>query len=468
MRKLVRGGGSRYRYDRGEARAVDLASELPDDAIRRALREAAGPDPRVWPRVTELRVSGHSLRDLTPLASLPSLQRLWLRAPSVTSLEPLGGLTALKELTLVDVPVAELAPLGALSRLERLRIERMPVDDVTPLAQLHRLTDLCLRRTGVSDLRPLTNLPRLRILELTDGTTLATLQPLEEMRALGYVNLAGTRVLRVGDLRRRRPGLHLDGLACAPTVRSATRGVLPLDARAAATEIAYAAERILRWPCRVTGLALRDGQAAPFQRNPWRLPAKTSLEHAVERLWGPFARRAPQFGALLERELAAIAQVSPLGGDEPVLVYVLDRRCACHPSRRVQVLMGRAPRASDRLGAGAFRLPLALRELYSVHGGLVTDDVELYGPDRLRSLSSSCRGRLQQFRRANRGQLPDQFRLFLVDGEGGKVFDLEHLDGRGDPLVRRWYVDTHEVAGQAPFWEWFEDHAPEQLLHQMI
>jgi hypothetical protein len=44
------------------------------------------------------------------------------------------------------------------------------------------------------------------------------------------------------------------------------------------------------------------------------------------------------------------------------------------------------------------------------------------------------------------------------------VLDLDRLDARHDPLVRRWYPETSEIDGAAPFWDWFEDHAPAFLL----
>jgi hypothetical protein len=426
----------------------------------------AGPIPdEHLQRVIELRVSGHRLRDLAPLAPLRQLRRLWLRSPLVTDLGPLASLGALRELTLVGLPARDLGPLAALTRLERLRLERMPVGELGPLASLTRLEDLCLRRLLVDDLEPLTALGRLRVLEITDGATLAGLGAVARLRALRYLNLAGTRVLDASGISER-PALYVEGLDPVATIGTPpSRPGLDGDGAHITAEISRAAERRLHWPCRVAGLALRAAQLVTFEDNPWRIPATTTLANACALVWGPLAQRAPRFSRRLVEEVDGLALIAPLGGDEPALAYLGAGDCACHPGRGLRLLLGAAPRDPARDRAQGFRLPLALRELYSVHAGLVADDTTLLGADGVRPLSALCLGRLLPFRRANQGLSPDQFRIFVTDEDGGKVLDLDRLDARGDPMVRSWYAETHEVAGQAPFWDWFEDQAPEALLH---
>ncbi len=468
MRTVAR----RYRYETVAPVGVPLDVEPGDNSIERAVREITGVREGIIPdallaRVVELRVSGHGLRDLRPLARLPRLERLWIRTHARCALEPLHSLPSLRELALTDLPLDDLAPLAALTQLRALRLENLPPVDLGPLASLGSLEDLCLRRTRVASLAPLAGLTQLRELELTDGVLLEDLSALAALPSLRYINVTGTRVLRVGGVaaRARAGELQIDGLECEPNFRVvAESSSPPCDARGLCAEIGREAERLLRWPCAVKGLITDGGATLPFGDNGWKVPARSGLGAALEQIWRPLALRAPGFSAQLAAHVVALALLEPLGGDDPALAYLYRRACVCHPRDSYGVLIGRAPSAATT--SAAFRLPAALRELYAVHGGLASGDVELLTPEAVAPLTPECRGRLDGFRRRNQGQLPDQFRVFLKDGDaGGKVFDLDRLDVRNDPIVRRWYPETIEVEGNSSFWDWFADEAPELLLH---
>jgi hypothetical protein len=486
-----------HRWDEGVAAELDFDAALPDDVIERALRELTGVHrgpvaPSLLARVVELRLSGHSLADLEPLAGLPRLQRLTLRAPSMSDLRPLGRLAGLKELALVEVAAADLSPLARLDKLERLQLDGVPARELEPLRHLSRLTDLCLRRLSGVDLRPLSGLGRLGVLELTDCGIVGDLSPLASLPRLAYVNLSGTRVTSTSGLGLR-PSVHIEGLDRPPPVGSWLRADRRPAIPPSASDIAPAAERLLRWPCRIASFLARDGakaaehrrpkvswswaatEAAGWSRaadepagswppaagdpaaSPWALPAGATVDAVIDRLWLPLKRRAPRFVDRLREQTAALALLEPLGGEPALLAYVLSGAPADAPA----LLIGRAP--SREIDANGARLPVSLRELYSVHAGLLASTANLLGPSELAPLDASC-GRLEQFRKANRGAHPHRFRRFLRDAEGGEVLDLERLDGRGDPIVRRFYRSSSEVAGQAAFWDWFEDHAPELFL----
>jgi len=461
----------RFRYDRAAAAPLDFDEPLPDDAIERALRDvtgvASGPiDAALIDRVVELRLDGHSLRSLKPLGALSRLQRLTLRASSVRDLRPLGRLVTLEELALADVAAADLSPLARLQRLQRLRLEAVPARDLSPLGCLPRLTDLCLRRApALLDLGPLALLDHLRIVELTDCAPVEDLAPLAALPQLAYLNLAGTPVRSTGGLVARR-SLHVEGLGAPQVSRSlgptwrrlAARGLAVARAHPDGDEVARAVERRLRWPCRVTGLVTRERCVTAFAPGPWSLPSRPTLVGALDRIWSPLERRAPQFRRRLREAVVALAQLHPLGGEAPVLAYVLSSaRGEARP-----LLVGRAPSALDE--SAELRLPLALRELYALHAGLSAAPATLLAPSELRSLATICRGSLGRFRRANHGAEPERFRLLATDDEGAEVLDLDRLDGRGDPIVRRYWAETCEVAGHAAFWDWFEDHGPSLLL----
>lgn len=450
----------RYRYDDLQASPVDLstalATDLADNAIDRAVREATrvpfGPVPGpALAAIRELRISGHRLSDLSPLAQLTGLERLWVRSHAVHDLRPLSGLTRLRELVICDAPVIDLAPLRKLTRLERLRVENVPLTDLQPISALKRLEDLCLRGTLVDDLSPLARLKQLRELELTDGLPLADLAVLLLLPRLRYVNLAGTRVEQMRGVPARLREVHFDGIDGEPQLRVVADAAPALDAQA---RVATLTEALLGVPCEVRGLVERRGVRLPFPANPWNLPARTDATRAVERLWAPLRRRAPHVAGRLPRLVSALALVQRAGDDEPLLAYLVDR-----PHAEPALVLGRPPDEAP-VTDGGFRIPVGLRELYTVHAGLRSTGAELLPPAALRSLAPALRRRLDQFRARNCGLHPDQFRLFFTDGDGGEVLDLDRLDARQDPLVRRWYPQTAEIDGAAPFWDWFEDHAP--------
>ena len=69
-------------------------------------------------------------------------------------------------LDLTDDKVSDLSPLAGLTGLHRLYLCRADISDLTPLAGLTELHTLCLFYTYVFDLRPLTGLTGLRCLDL--------------------------------------------------------------------------------------------------------------------------------------------------------------------------------------------------------------------------------------------------------------------------------------------------------------
>lgn len=448
------------RWDTQPPGVVDLAAPLSDNSLDRALREAtgvrAGPiPPASLGAVVELRVSGHRLRDLSPLFALPALERLWVRSRHLHDLAPLQRLGALRELTLTDLPVIDLRPLGKLERLQRLRIENLPVTDLSPLGALERLEDLCLRSTLVADLKPLERLKRLRELELTDGLPLADLSVLARLPRLRYVNLVGTRVEKIGGLPARLHAVHFEGLD-----QPCTRVIEPRQAGGELGEagVARLAAAVLGRPCGVRGLCDTRGAVLAFARNPWGIPSRADMPRALETLWRPLRRRAPQFAGRLRQAVGAVALLDPEGDAAPCIGYF--HRGS---SGEAALLVGRAPRDPASADEQGVRLPLALRELYSVHAGLFAEGTRLLPPAGVRPLAECSNRRADPLR--HRGGDPlEPYRLFLQDGDGGEVLDLDRLDARGDPIVRRWYRSEDEIEGHASFWDWFEDHAADALL----
>ncbi|GHO47633.1 SMI1/KNR4 family protein [Ktedonospora formicarum] len=134
---------------------------------------------------------------------------------------------------------------------------------------------------------------------------------------------------------------------------------------------------------------------------------------------------------------------------------------------------GLSPRDPDNDGLEHlphFRLPLALREVYAIHGGLDgAGGHNIDPPHRIHRHLSWIDKKdtylLDRFHARNLGLLPDQFVAFAPDSFGNTyVFNLDCLDERHDPQVADWDHETWEVSKGVPFWPWFADFAPRSLL----
>ncbi|HOZ46767.1 MAG TPA: leucine-rich repeat domain-containing protein [Candidatus Hydrogenedentes bacterium] len=102
-----------------------------------------------------LRLANNRISDLTPLAALVSIEVLDLSGNEVGVITALSSLTNLEGLNLAANRIVSLSPLASLSALERLDVERNRVSDLTPLTKLIGLSDLRLDVNRASDLRPL-------------------------------------------------------------------------------------------------------------------------------------------------------------------------------------------------------------------------------------------------------------------------------------------------------------------------
>ena len=155
-----------------------------------------------------------SVTDLSPLKNLPGLRSLRLRrvAPNL-SLDGLMGHPALKQLTIARWRGADLTPVASLLTLEDLRLVRVDVSSVAALAGLPRLKRLTLKGcTRLTDLTGLGDLPVLTDLVISDCPALTDLSGLHPSSpwakpSLQTLRLAGTAVpsAQILELRKRLP-----------------------------------------------------------------------------------------------------------------------------------------------------------------------------------------------------------------------------------------------------------------------
>ncbi|NBD30304.1 MAG: hypothetical protein GVY31_09745, partial [Alphaproteobacteria bacterium] len=91
--------------------------------------------------LTELRLAGTGVTDLSPLSGLTGLKGLGLDRTGVTDLSPLSGLTGLTLLGLIGTGVTDLSPLSGLTGLTGLGLDNTPVDDLRPIRGLRQLVE---------------------------------------------------------------------------------------------------------------------------------------------------------------------------------------------------------------------------------------------------------------------------------------------------------------------------------------
>jgi hypothetical protein len=178
------------------------AAEVPPDALN---ADHLG-------RIRELTLRGIPLSatDVSLLAGLTLLERLYLDGTQIGDVKALSGLTKLKLLDLSALPVSDVSALTGLSELTSLSLDLTEVSDVRALATLSQLRLLGLRRTKVSDVSPLAGLAQLEEL-LLDGTQVRDISRLAGLTQLKSLSLNGTQVSReqVAELQKALPELQV-------------------------------------------------------------------------------------------------------------------------------------------------------------------------------------------------------------------------------------------------------------------
>jgi membrane-associated phospholipid phosphatase len=155
------------------------------------------------PSLKLLDIGGTQVRDVTPLAGLTDLRSLDLQFLQVNDLRPLAHLTRLRTLNLAGTSVRDLTPIGGLTLLRELEASVTRIKDLTPIARLHELTSLNLGSTWVADISPLAGMTNLVFLSL-NGAPIDDARPLARLVGLRTLDLGGSQVSDVHALA----GLH--------------------------------------------------------------------------------------------------------------------------------------------------------------------------------------------------------------------------------------------------------------------
>ena len=199
---------------------------IPDTNLRAAIAEELGKSPNApitveeMERLRHLEVPGRDIQDLTglqfatnleglilgwwgrgsnqvsdlsPIAGLINLRRLFLNNNPVSNISPLRGLKNLTELSLYDTLVSDISIVGGFTNLTRLALEGVLISDLSPVAGLVNMEILSFSNEDISDLSPLAGLIKLRQL-FSWGNSISDLSPLAGLTKLEQIDLCGGNI----------------------------------------------------------------------------------------------------------------------------------------------------------------------------------------------------------------------------------------------------------------------------------
>jgi len=97
--------------------------------------------------------------------------------------------------------ITDLSPLANLKDLRKLYIDNTQLSDLSPLADLPNLTQIWIERSPLNDLSPLVGLPNLIELHIVGSNDLRDISPVNEMTNLKHLGLVGTQVKDISPVR---------------------------------------------------------------------------------------------------------------------------------------------------------------------------------------------------------------------------------------------------------------------------
>ena len=137
-----------------------------------------------------LDLRGNQITDLSPLAGLIELRKLWLSKNPISDISPVRGLTNLTDLGLYDTMISDISPVRDLTNLTRLHFHSTEVTDLSPISGLINLKSIAFSNHNLSDISPLVGLINLESIScwghaISDLSSLAGLTKLERIDFCG-------------------------------------------------------------------------------------------------------------------------------------------------------------------------------------------------------------------------------------------------------------------------------------------
>ena len=149
-----------------------------------------------------LELSQNPLSDLTPLANLTKLRRLFAWRCEIADINALANLTELRHLDLSYNRIDDITALTGMTEMIGMRLVGNSISDVTPLVNMTRLEHLDISHNIILDHTPLNGLsiPEFVYDETCDMPPLLLKQRLENKTYPSLFNAWGSRILNRPDL----------------------------------------------------------------------------------------------------------------------------------------------------------------------------------------------------------------------------------------------------------------------------
>ncbi len=138
--------------------------------------------------LTDLRLHGNLIDDISPLSELTSLTVLKLQFNSITNISALSGLTSLQILMLGTNSIIDISALIGLTNLLNLSLANNSINDISALNLLTSLTWLDLTSNSMTDISALSGLTNLTILSLFNNS-ITDISALSGLTNLTFLNL---------------------------------------------------------------------------------------------------------------------------------------------------------------------------------------------------------------------------------------------------------------------------------------
>ena len=151
--------------------------------------------------ITRLQCEDYGIEELWGIERFTNLTELRLPGNYISDITPLASLTNLRVLDLDLSPVEDLTPLSSLTRIETLSLEDARLKDISHLSGLTTLWELNLSDNVIQDVAPLKSLTSLRSLDLSVNhvkkgvAALVTLKKAVRIDLSGNINLPADELL---------------------------------------------------------------------------------------------------------------------------------------------------------------------------------------------------------------------------------------------------------------------------------
>ena len=137
-----------------------------------------------FPNLTKLELNwalsnGDQPVDISPLAGLIKLERLFVCCDNISDINALSGMTSMRELWIWgNNNITDISALSGMTQMNDLWIKGNQISDISPLANMKNLSRLLMEDNKITDLTPLAELTYLRTVMLS-GNPITDYSPLK-------------------------------------------------------------------------------------------------------------------------------------------------------------------------------------------------------------------------------------------------------------------------------------------------